>query len=138
MKHRDSGLDFIGQVPWGTHLCQLYSNDHDLHEIVVPYLRAGLKSNELCMMIAGGKEGVRDATAALKRNISGFEAALGSGQMEIVSHEDWYLAGGEFDAERVLGGWAQAHDRGRMRGFDGLRVAGNTLWLGKKDWERVR
>jgi len=136
MKHRDSGLDFIGQVPWGTHLCQLYSNDHDLHEIVVPYLKAGLKSNELCMMIVCGKEGVRDATAALKRNISGFEAALGSGQIEIVSHEDWYLAGGEFDAERVLGGWAQAHDRALKRGFDGLRVAGNTLWLEKKDWKR--
>ena len=136
MKQRDSGLDFIGQVPWGTHLCQLYSNEQDLHEIIVPYLKAGLKSNELCMLIACGKEGVRDATAALRKKIPGFEASLGSGQIEILSHEDWYLAEGSFDPERVLGGWTQVYDKALKRGFEGLRVTGDTLWLEKKDWKR--
>lgn len=136
MKHRDSGLDFIGQVPWGTHLCQLYSSEQDLHEIVVPYLKAGLRSNELCMLIDSGKEGVRKATEALRKKIPGFDASLGSGQIEILSHDDWYLENGRFDAEKVLGGWARVYEKALKRGFDGLRVIGNTLWLDKKDWKK--
>jgi hypothetical protein len=36
-------------VPWGTHFCQFYQEQHDPVDIPVPYFKAGLENNEFCM-----------------------------------------------------------------------------------------
>jgi len=46
---RKSGIDILGDVPWGTHLCQFYHTKEDLIDILVPYFKAGLENNEFCM-----------------------------------------------------------------------------------------
>jgi len=46
---RSSGIDIIGDVPWGTHFCQFYQTKEDLMDILVPYFKAGLENQ-----IAGG------------------------------------------------------------------------------------
>jgi len=43
---RRSGLELIGDVPWGTHFCQFYETKQDLIDTLVPYFRAGLEDNE--------------------------------------------------------------------------------------------
>ncbi|MHC4363643.1 MAG: MEDS domain-containing protein, partial [Planctomycetota bacterium] len=43
---RNSGIKVIGDVPWGTHLCQFYKTKEDLIDILVPYFKAGLQNNE--------------------------------------------------------------------------------------------
>jgi hypothetical protein len=43
---RRSGIDVVGDMPWGTHFCQFYDTKDDLLEILVPYFKAGLESNE--------------------------------------------------------------------------------------------
>jgi hypothetical protein len=40
------GTDFVGDVPWGTHLCQSYETKHDSSDILMPYFAEGLRSNE--------------------------------------------------------------------------------------------
>jgi hypothetical protein len=45
---RKFGLEPVGEVPWGTHLCQFYQTKEDLIDILVPYFNAGLESNEFC------------------------------------------------------------------------------------------
>jgi len=40
---RTSGIDIIGDVPWGTHFCQFYQTKEDLMNILVPYFKAGLE-----------------------------------------------------------------------------------------------
>ena len=49
--HRKSGIPYLQDLPWGTHLCAFYETEDDLLEIAVPYLRAGFESNEYCMWI---------------------------------------------------------------------------------------
>jgi len=44
--NRKTGIDVIGDVPWGTHLCQFYQDKRDLIDILVPYFKAGLENNE--------------------------------------------------------------------------------------------
>jgi len=46
-----TGIDVIGQVPWGTHFCQFYQTREDLLDTLVPYFEAGLENNEFCMWI---------------------------------------------------------------------------------------
>ena len=48
---RKSGVDVIGYVPWGTHLCLFYQTAEDLIDILVPYFKAGLRNNEFCLWI---------------------------------------------------------------------------------------
>jgi MEDS: MEthanogen/methylotroph, DcmR Sensory domain len=48
---RKSGIDIIGDIPWGMHICQFYQTKEDLINILVPYFKAGLENNELCIWI---------------------------------------------------------------------------------------
>ena len=34
----------------------------------------------------------------------------------------------------VLQGWVEKENQALKRGYDGLRLSGNTFWLGKRDW----
>ena len=43
---RPTGIPALGDVPWGTHMCQLYEGEQDMLEILIPYLAAGLASND--------------------------------------------------------------------------------------------
>ncbi|GAG50903.1 unnamed protein product, partial [marine sediment metagenome] len=38
------------------------------------------------------------------------------------------------DGDRVLQGWVGKENQAKKRGFDGLRLTGNTFWLEKKNW----
>ena len=46
---RKTGLDMMGNVPSGTHICHFYQTKEDLLDILVPYFKAGLEGNELCI-----------------------------------------------------------------------------------------
>jgi hypothetical protein len=37
---RNTGLEAVGEVHWGTHFCIFYETKKDLLDILVPYFRA--------------------------------------------------------------------------------------------------
>jgi len=131
---RKSGIDLIGNVPWGTHFCQFYETKEDLIDILVPYFKAGLENNEFCMWVTSEPLGVEDARTALKIVLPDLDNYLDTGQIEIIPYNEWYTLNGIFDSDRVLNGWVQKLDNALKRGFDGLRLTGNTFWLEKEDW----
>src|SRR3984893_2217233 len=60
---------------------------------------------------------------------------LADSSIEIVPARDWYLQGGTFDLKRVTCGWHEKLAHASARGYAGVRVTGDTAWLGKKDWK---
>jgi hypothetical protein len=48
---RKTGIDVLGDVPWGSHIFQFYQTKKDLIETLVPYFKAGLGGNELCLWV---------------------------------------------------------------------------------------
>jgi PAS domain S-box-containing protein len=56
------------------------------------------------------------------------------GQIEILDYSQWYTKSGKFEADKVLQGWVEMENQAANRGFDGLRLTGNTCWLEKEDW----
>lgn len=62
---RDSGIDIIGDVPWGTHFCHFYQTREDLIDILVPYFKAGLENNEFCVWVASQALEIEEAREAL-------------------------------------------------------------------------
>ncbi|RPJ40270.1 MAG: ATPase, partial [Deltaproteobacteria bacterium] len=132
---RKSGIEIIGDVPWGTHFCQFYRTAQDLLDILVPYFLAGLQNNEFCMWITSDPLDTGAAKKAMAEALPDFKDYLRKGQIEILPHTDWYLRDGVFDAQQVLDAWIRKLEAARARGFDGLRLTGNTFWLEKKDWQ---
>ena len=67
---RHSGIDVIGNVPWGTHFCQFYKTKQDLIDILVPYFKAGLENNEFCMWVTAEPLMVAEAKEAMRSYVS--------------------------------------------------------------------
>lgn len=132
---RDSGIDVIGRVPWGTHFCQFYQTKQDLIDILVPYFKAGLENNEFCMWITSEPLEVAEAQKAMRRAVGNFNEYLRKGQIEIIPYNEWYLVGGVFNDDRVLEGWVGKLERALTGGYAGLRLTGNTLWLERNHWQ---
>ena len=135
MELRKSGINLIGNVPWGTHFCQFYETKDDLKDILVPYFKAGLENNEYCMLITADPLSALDAKEALKKAVPDFNGYYQEGQIEILPYGEWYTKGGSFDSDRVLNGWIEKLDKALEKGYDGLRLSGNTFWLEKEDWK---
>lgn len=135
MKKIDSGIGLIGNLPWGTHFCQFYQSQKDLLDILIPYFKAGLENNELCVLITSEFFTKEEAILAFKKKIPAFSKYLKKGQMEIFPYTDWYLKSGKFEMEKVLKMWLDKHNQALSLGFKGLRVSGNPFWIdNKKDW----
>lgn len=133
---RKSGLALIGDLSWGSHFCQFYKTKKDLLDVLVPYFKAGLENNELCVWVTSDFLTREDAIEALSKSVSGFTRYLAKGQMEIFPYQDWYLIGGKFDLQRTLNMWMEKHDGALAKGFAGTRVSGNPYWIdNKKDWD---
>ncbi len=137
-KPRKTGLSVVGDVPWGTHFCQFYRKKEDLLDILVPYFKAGLENNEYCMWVTAEPLNVNDAKRGLSKAVPDLDQRIAKGQIWILPHTNWYLKGGDFDQNRVLGGWVRMHDEALKNGYAGLRLTGNTFWLEKKDWKSFR
>ena len=106
---RHSGIDIIGNMPWGTHFCQFYQTKEDLIDILVPYFKTGLENNEFCMWVTSQPLEVEDAKEALRKAVPDIDVYLEKEQLEIISYS-------------------------LSNGYDGLRLTGNTFWLEKEDW----
>lgn len=132
---RHTGLNILGDVPWGTHFCQFYDSRQDLIDILVPYFKAGLENNEFCMWVTSEPLHAEEAKAALAAEVPEVGEYLRRGQLEILDYSQWYVLDGKFDAGRVLEGWVDRVEAAIRRGFDGLRLTGNTFWLEKPDWQ---
>jgi hypothetical protein len=131
---RNSGIDIIGDVSWGTHFCQFYQTREDLMDILVPYFKAGLENNEFCMWVTSQPLGVEEAKEALRGAIPDIDIFLEKGQIEIIPYTHWCLKDGVFDSDRVLNGGVEKINQAMANGYDGLRFTGNTFWLEKEDW----
>jgi PAS domain S-box-containing protein len=132
---RKFGLELVGNVPWGTHLCQFYETKEDLIAILVPYFAEGLRNNEFCMWVTSLPLEAEEAKQALKKSVPELDQYFQKGQIEILPYTEWYLLGGSFNSDRVLQDWIRKEKAALDSGFDGLRLTGNTFWLERNGWK---
>jgi len=131
---RESGIDVVGHMPWGTHFCLFYETKEDVLDTLVSYCKAGLDGGEFCLWVVSEPMTVDEAARALRRVVPDLEGRVSEGAIDILAARDWYLRDGTFDLNRVLAGWHDALARALAKGYAGVRVTGDTAWLQKKDW----
>jgi len=134
-ERRKTGIDVVGDMPWGSHFCLFYETKEDLLDTLISYCKAGLESGEFCLWVVAEPLKVEEATDALKDAVPEFSRYLENASIEIMSARDWYLQGGTFDLNRVAAGWRDKLAQASARGYAGVRVTGDTAWLAKKDWK---
>jgi signal transduction histidine kinase len=132
---RKTGIDVVGDIPWGAHFCLFYETKEDLLDTLISYCKAGLESEEFCLWVVADPVTVEDAINALKTVVPDIDRYLADSSLEIISARDWYLQGGAFDLNRVTDAWYEKLARALSRGYAGVRVTGDTAWLAQKDWK---
>jgi C4-dicarboxylate-specific signal transduction histidine kinase len=132
---RKTGIDVLGDMPWGTHFCLFYETREDLLDTLIPYCKTGLEGDEFCVWVVASPLTVEEAADALKDAVPDLDRYLADSSIEIISADDWYLQGGTFDLKRVTDGWHEKLARASARGYAGVRVTGDTAWLEKKNWK---
>lgn len=131
---RSSGIEVLGELPWGSHFCNFFESKEDLLQILVPYFKAGLLNNEYCLWITSDPVSVEDAYDALRNEIHDFDDYQKNQQIIILSHTDWYLKDQTFVPDIVINGWYEQLNMSLTKGFDGMRVSGNEAWLDRDMW----
>ncbi|MGB9927011.1 MAG: MEDS domain-containing protein [Methanosarcina sp.] len=133
---RASGIDILGNLPWGTHLCLFYQTKEDLMDIVIPYFKSGIENSEFCIWVVSEPLSLEETTKALKQAIPDYHTYLKKGQMEIIPSISGYVKNENFDPQRVLKNWIEKINSVLEHGFDGLRFSGNSFWL-ETFWEDI-
>lgn len=125
----------MGEMSWGTHICVFYEAEQDLLATNASYFAAGLEDNEFCIWAISDPIDAEAAKDALRQTIPDIDLRLLAGQMEIIPGSDWYLPGGEFDIQRITGGWTEKLRAALDRGYVGVRISGNAFWIGTSHWK---
>lgn len=131
---RNTGISVVGDVPWGTHFCTFYETKQDLLDILIPFFKTGLESNEFCLWIISNSEllTMQQARNALQEVLPDLDRHITDKNIEVAGH-DWFFNGGSFDFRRVANQFKKKVDEALTRGFVGMRVNGSPAWLQTSD-----
>lgn len=131
---RQTGIEAIGDVPWGTHCSQFYEKKEDLLEILVPYFKKGLENNELCVWVTSPTLDNKLAEEALRREIIDLDHYIKIGQLRIITYKEFYLKYGAFNIEIMIDEWRRLKEVIDGSGFEGLRICGDESWLPEENY----
>ncbi|RKY82966.1 hypothetical protein DRQ09_10800, partial [candidate division KSB1 bacterium] len=133
---RKTGTEIIDCIQTGSHICQFYENEKDLIDVLIPYFKAGLSKNELCLLfisklIINGKDGL------IKKYFLNFENFIKKKQFEIVKFSKFCDRKGNFYPEKALKFLFEKEKQAKQAGFTGVRFAQNLSCLDDINWEKL-
>lgn len=132
-EYRESGIQVLDLILWGTHIAQFYNTKDDVPEVLVPYIGEGLEDNEMCVWITSEmSEG--EARDALLVHVPNLQKCVDRRQLQFFSYKDWYLAGRRFSMQKALDGASRKYQEALSNGYAGFRVTGEASWLELPDW----
>ncbi len=129
-----SGLKAIPHVQWGSHLAHFFGSGDELRDVLVPYFKAGLESNERCLWVTGEAFNAEQARSALRAAVPDLDKLERNQQIEIANGDEWYAAGEKLRPHELVSGLLQREQDALGRGYAGLRTSGNCAWVLQDQW----
>lgn len=133
MEPRKSGIDEVGDVPWGTHICYINTSrdgKKDFLTIAASFLAEGLQHGEACVWIYSEKiTSDFEVRKVLKRHLPNVDDFIACGQLKLISHLNWYLEDNIFNTSRLNKQWLDLLKSAIKSGYEGLRAVGDVTWL---------
>jgi DNA-binding CsgD family transcriptional regulator len=134
MPLRETGISFIPELPWGSHVCLFYRTTQDLADADIVYFNAGLKNNECCLCVVSAPNSLEDARLRLRKGIPDLDHHIASGKFELRLGEEWYQPRDPLDIRRIIDGWNEKLAAALAAGYNGLRVKGEAFWQQTNLW----
>lgn len=132
----ECGLAGINRIPYGLHACHFYPDREQLVEALVPFFLAGLRAGELCIWVAAPPLPADEAERELRAAWSGAAEAIAKRAVRILDFDRWYANAAGLKGADVVALWLQEEERALAEGYKGLRITGNTSFVGPHDWEQ--
>lgn len=129
------GMEDVLDVPWGTHLCQFYRSRSDLTDVLIPFLHSGLERNQLCIYVANDPLSEGEAKSLFHEVLPSCQSYLKLGQLETSDFRQWCPVDVGFNPEGVSERLLGKLEWSRLRGYDGVRIAGSVGPLETGQWE---
>ena len=128
---RETGLQAVGDLPWGSHFSIFYETKQDLLDILVPFFKAGLQNNESCLWIVMRYQflTVYEAKDVLRKAVPDFDRLLREGKIEVVARKQWFQVDGKVDLSQAAARFQKKLDDALTRGSTGLRLTGSPAWI---------
>ncbi|HEY5923470.1 MAG TPA: MEDS domain-containing protein, partial [Kofleriaceae bacterium] len=130
-----SGIPALGDVQPGAHIGQFYWDQNDLLETLVPFFATGLRQLERCIWVCSQPLCAAEARSALAKAVPDLAERERVHQIAIYDHDEWYVQRGHLTPDQVIEGWLTAEREALAAGYRGLRINGNTHWLGPDEWQ---
>lgn len=135
---RDTGIDAIGDTPWGTHFAIYYESPEDFLDVIVPYFATGLLADDLCLWIPSGPDAERAGRDSLRGRVRDLDARIAAGQLSVVPPDDWYGHRAPFEPNAALDRWRERYERVEDGQFPGIRACGDLGWIDNADHAAAR
>jgi two-component sensor histidine kinase/PAS domain-containing protein len=129
-----SGLQNAPHLQWGSHLAHFFEAGDELHDLLVPYFKAGLANNERCLWVTGKAFDADRARSSLRAAVPDLDQRERAGQIEIADGDDWYAAGQKLQPDELVGALLQREQDALGLGYAGLRTNGNCAWVTEHQW----
>lgn len=134
---RQSGIDGLGELEWGTHFCHLHETPSGLLATVADYLLAGVTAGESCLWLVPEPISVIEGWRALEHLVPSLESHRAAGHIELTPSGTFCYGGGGLDVSKVLAAFDERLGRALSNGRAGLRVAGALSALVPCRWHEV-
>jgi len=86
VKVRQTAIDLVGEVPWGTHFCQFYQTKEGLIDMLVPYFKMGREYNEFCMWVTSEALSPEEAKEPLEKQVGDLDDHIAKNQIKIIDY----------------------------------------------------
>ena len=125
------GLTGVHAIPYGVHMCHFYRSRAELAHVLVPFIAAGLQSNERCFCVLPERALAEMTLRELQECGVDVERALRRGAL--------LVRGGGTERPspvEVAEWWLTKERRALDEGYQGIRIAGNTTSVAPGEWDR--
>lgn len=116
-------------VPLGSHIAGFYRNLQEHCNITIPFIKTGLMRGAKCVYVfnAETRDGLEGTIQGVGVDVD-VEAALTSGQLNILSTEETYFSEGSFSPKNTLDLLETALRTAREEGYGEVRLTGDMTW----------
>lgn len=120
-----SGLPGVTITP-GDHICAFYRGSAQRDDVLLPYLREAIAAGDKCICVMDDPDtDVLVGQLAAQVDVT---PARHSGQFDLMSSEDTYLAGGYFATDEMIGFWEHRVGAAVGAGYGFVRAVGEMTW----------
>jgi hypothetical protein len=121
----DFGLPGVRIEP-GDHICAFYVSERERDEVLLPYLRAGLRAGDKCICVVDATD-PSTVLASIGDDID-VERSMESSQLDLRASTDAYLRSGRFSTGEMMAFWEESISGAVPGAFRFARSVGEMTW----------